>query len=462
LPQVQLSADQIVQLRKALDAAPSHGFKADDFVLPGLDAQLQSADPRLRRQGMDRLTAAVLRYARWVHAGRLAPTDFLYEWGLHPAPYDPAPDFVAAVGQNRLPAWLASLPPPYTGYDTLRKSLAAYRALDDAGGWKPVPEGPDLKPGATGARVLALRARLAVEDPTLAETNASTYDAALTEAVTRAQKRYGLEPDGIAHASLIAALNAPIDIRIQQILANMERWRWLPPRLPPDRIQVNIAAAVLTVFQNDTPTLSMRAVTGRPGDETPMLESEIHSIVFNPPWNVPPSIAAKEIWPKEKAHPGYLARNDFRVIKDPGGGVRLQQRAGDKAALGHVKFDFDNKYGVYLHDTPSHSTFGKYSRMVSHGCVRLERPKALADLVMTGDTRWTPDAIDAIVAKGDDTQRATLPKPIAVFLLYWTAYATPDGQTDFRDDPYGWDQALMQRIAAGGAPPPPPSAPSDQ
>jgi murein L,D-transpeptidase YcbB/YkuD len=228
----------------------------------------------------------------------------------------------------------------------------------------------------------------------------------------------------------------------------MERWRWLPQELPADRIQVNIAAAVLTVFHNDTPTVAMRAVTGRPGDETPMLSSVISSVVFNPPWNVPSDIAQRELWPKERAHPGYLARNAFVVIHTSDGGVRLQQKAGNKSALGHVKFEFPNIYSVYLHDTPSHGTFSGYGRMVSHGCVRLEKPVVLANTVMQGDAKWTPDQIDQTIASGD-TVRAPLPRPISVFLFYWTAFASADGQVvSFRSDPYDWDRALMQRIDA--------------
>ena len=245
----------------------------------------------------------------------------------------------------------------------------------------------------------------------------------------------------------------PIAERVSQITANMERWRWLPAVLPADRIQVNIAAAVLTVFHADAPQLSMRAVTGRPGDETPMLTSTIQSIVLNPPWNVPGEIAAKELWPKERAHPGYLERNDFIVIPLEGGGTRLQQKAGNKAALGHVKFDFYNKYGVYLHDTPTHGTFGKYTRQESHGCVRLERPVVLAKALLDGDPEWTPDQIDSTIAAGD-TVRVPLAKPIAVFLLYWTTFVGPDGGVNFRADPYHWDHALTQRIAQvahGGA-----------
>ena len=448
LPTISLNADQVALLLKTLDAAPSHGFGADEFATAPMVALLRSKSAQSRRQGEDLLIAATLRYAQSVHAGRLAPADFLYEWGLRPPPYAPAPDFAQAVAADRLAPWLESLPPPYPGYDNLRHSLEIYRALADKGGWTPFVSDVDLKPGVTDPRVAVLRARLSIEDSTVSTAPTALYDDGLTQAVMRAQKRYGLEPDGVAHKSLIAALNVPVEDRVKQIIANMERWRWLPPQLPADRIQVNIAAAVLTVFQNDAPALSMRAVTGRPGDETPMLQSEIRSIVLNPPWNVPPTIAAKEIWPKEKAHPGYLARNDFRVITNPDGGTRLQQRAGDKAALGHVKFDFDNKYGVYLHDTPSHGTFAKYSRMVSHGCVRLEKPVVLANTLMAGDPRWTPEAIEAAISDGD-TVRAQLPKGVAVFLLYWTAYAGPDGQTNFRGDPYGWDAALTARIVAG-------------
>ncbi len=163
----------------------------------------------------------------------------------------------------------------------------------------------------------------------------------------------------------------------------MERWRWLPAELPAHRVQVNIAAAVLTVFDADKPVMSMRAVTGRPGDETPMLSSTIHSIVLNPPWNVPSSIATKELWPKEHAHPGYLKAHGFSVI-GTGAGSRLQQ-SPKRSALGKVKFDFANPYGVYLHDTPTQGTFDRNSRLASHGCVRLAHPVALAKLMLQDD-----------------------------------------------------------------------------
>lgn len=447
LSAVQLSPDQVEVLRAVLGDAYSHGFAMSAFAPDRAIELYASNDPGARAAGQSQLVSLTLAYARAVRTGRLPISAFKAEWGLRPAAYDPTPEFVAAVQQGRLAEWLDALPPPYTGYQTLRAGLATYREIAAKGGWLPVAAGPDLKEGATGARVVALEARLAAEDPTVAVDAAPVFDAALTQAVQRAQKRFGLNPTGVVDKATLAALNIPVERRIDQIVANMERWRWLPQTLPADRIQVNVAAAILSVFHHDTPTLTMRAVTGRPGDETPMLSSMIHSIVLNPPWNVPQSIATKELWPKERASPGYFARNDFIVIPTEGGGSRLQQKAGPKAALGQVKFDFNNPYGVYLHDTPSRSRFESFSRLASHGCVRLQKPIELVNEVMRDDPTWTPEKVNETLASGE-TVRAKLPQQIAVYLLYWTAYVTPDGQVNFRQDPYGWDRELVQRIAA--------------
>ncbi len=451
MAQVQLRPDQVATLERALAQAETHGFEHNAFTPANLDSLLQSRDPGQRKQGQALLMQATLAYAKAVHSGRLAPGDFLHDWGLHPAAYDPTPDFLRAVTQDRLQAWLDSLPPPYTGYDSLKAGLVIYRGIAQHGGWPTLAAGPDLKQGMSDPRVAQLRARLAVEDSAVQASSSPVFDAALADAVVRAQKRYGLDPTGVVSTATLAALNVPVSQRVAQIIANMERWRWLPQQLPADRIQVNIAAAVLTVFHNDTPTLSMRVVTGRPGDETPMLSSVISTVVLNPPWNVPADIAQRELWPKERANPGYFARNEFVVIRGPDGSTRLQQKAGDMSALGRVKFEFPNIYSVYLHDTPTHSTFSRYARMVSHGCVRLEKPVVLANEVMKGDTKWTPDYINQTIAAGD-TVRAPIPHPIAVFLFYWTAFATEDGVVSFRGDPYDWDRALMQRIAAAPHP----------
>jgi murein L,D-transpeptidase YcbB/YkuD len=438
VPLPNLSRGQIEVAVRTLNAAETHGLAR---------RQVSADDPP------EQLAAELARYAKEVHVGRLNPADFPRDWGVRPPAYDPRADFAAAATTDRLDAWLESLPPPYAGYNGLRRGLAAYRTIAAKGGWRSIPAGPDFGLGEKGPRAAALRARLAAEDDAVTAPGPAVFDEGLQQAVVRAQRRFGLKPDGVVNAETLTALNQPVGQRALQIIANLERWRWLPPAMPATRVQVNSGAAIVTLFQDDRPVLSMKCVSGRPGDETPMLMSKMHSVVLNPPWNVPTSIATKELWPKEKKNPGYLARNAFVVIKNDDGSVRLQQRAGTKSALGRYKFDFDNPYGVYLHDTPTQSTFSRYGRQASHGCVRLERPKALAEALLAGDPTWTPEAIAAAVEKGD-TVRARLPQPVPVFIFYWTAFASRDGTMNFRSDPYNWDSELLQRVGVlGGAQP---------
>lgn len=417
---------------------------ARDAVAQGLRDRV----PDLNRLRGDALVQAALDHAHAVRAGRLDSADFQRDWAMRPQSFDPLPSLRAAVAGNRLAAWVASLPPPYAGYDTLVAGLARYRRIAEQGGWSAVGASPQVKFGSRGAAVAALRKRLAIEDPDLAA-EGDSFDQPLLDAVRRAQRRYGLNPEGVVGPQTIASLNVPAGDRIKQIKANMERWRWLPTRLEKNRIQVNVAAAVLTVFDGDAPVTSMKAVTGRPGDKTPMLTSSIHSVVINPPWNVPSSIATKELWPKERANPGYLKRNGFRVIDTGNGGTRLQQ-ASEQSALGRYKFDFDNPFAVYLHDTPVQAGFDRFDRLASHGCVRLEKPADLAKLLLSTTPDWSTDKIDATVAAGK-TVRARIANPVAVYLLYWTAFSTPNGVMSFREDPYKWDGVLANKIEARSA-----------
>ncbi|WP_081987934.1 L,D-transpeptidase family protein [Sphingomonas sp. 37zxx] len=390
----------------------------------------------------DALVRAALDHAHAVHAGRLDTADFQADWALRPAAFDPLPGFAKAVAQDRIAQWFASLPPPWAGYDGLRTGLTRYRGIVAAGGWQPIAAGPDLSLGSKGPRVAALRKRLAIEDPEVIATG-SNFDAELLAAVQRAQRRYGLNPAGIVSTQTIAALNVPARDRVRQIMANMERWRWLPHELPKNRIQVNIAAAVLTVFEGDSPVMSMKAVTGKPGGgETPMLASTIHSVVLNPPWNVPSSIANRELFPKGNA---YLKANNFRIIGE-GPNRRLQQASGDSSALGRFKFDFDNAFAVYLHDTPAQAGFSRFDRLASHGCIRLEKPAELAKLLLRDVPEWSEAAIDEQVTTTTKTVRARLNTPVEVYLLYWTAFASANGQMSFRADPYNWDTVLADKI----------------
>lgn len=433
---------------KVLAAADLHGLQPKTYVPEGgadtgaLTAAQQAA-----------LAEGLLRYAHDVRIGRMDPEEFPELWRVRPADYDPAPDLAKALAEDRLQPWLDSLAPRYSGYAALKRGLARYREIAAKGGWRAIPEGKPMDLGSKDPRVTALRTRLAAEDPLTAATGPAVFDKPLQEAVQRAQRRFGLKPDGVAGRDVIGYLNQPVGQRILQIVANMERWRWLPSVMPATRVQVNSGAAVVTLFRDDKPVMSMKAVSGKPGDETPMLASTIHSVVINPPWNVPSGIAVRELWPKEKANPGYLARNGYRVIPVEGGQPRLQQASGDQSALGRFKFDFDNPFAVYLHDTPSKGGFDRFSRQASHGCVRVEKPRALAEALLEGDAKWTPEAIDTQL-EGDKTVRARLAVQVPVYILYWTTFAGADGQMHFRSDPYNWDRQLLQRVGVLAQPAP--------
>lgn len=425
---------------KVMQAADLQGLQAKTYVPDG-----SAASGELTSAQQTALTSALLRYAHDVHIGRMDAGEFPDFWAVRPAAYDPAPDMVRALAEGRLQAWLDSLPPRYSGYAALKRGLARYREISAAGGWKALAPGKPMGLGSVDPRVPALRARLAAEDAQVSALGTAALDKPLQDAVQRAQRRFGLNPDGVVGRELLSHLNQPVGQRVLQIIANMERWRWLPSVMPATRVQVNSGAAVVTLFRDNQPVMSMKAVSGRPGNETPMLASAIHSVVINPPWNVPSGIAQKELWPKEKAHPGYLVSKGYRIIPVEGGQPRLQQASGDQSALGRFKFDFDNPFAVYLHDTPSKGGFGQFARQDSHGCVRLEKPRALAEALLEGDATWTQQAIDTQL-EGDKTVRARLSVQVPVYILYWTTFAGADGQMHFRTDPYDWDRDLLQRV----------------
>ena len=405
-------------------------------VAQGLMARQKSA-PALHGPA---LVSALIDRAKALSTGRVDTADFLDIWALRPGAFDPRPALAKAVSEDRLPQWANGLTPPWAGYDTLRKALAKYEGIRDRGGWQSL---------TSTSPEDAVRKRIALEDP------AVTPDEPLVDVLQRAQRRYGLEPDGRMGPRTLTALNVSVDERIAAIMANMERWRWMPRTLPVDRVQVNIAAAVLTVFEGDQPVSSMRAVTGSPDNATPMLTSSIHSIVVNPPWNVPMSIAKRELFPKGRA---ALAAQGYKIIKTPEGGERIVQPAGPNSALGRLKFDFANPFAVYLHDTPSRGKFSSYDRLASHGCIRLEKPVALAERFVESDPNLNGQ-IQTLIDQGK-TQRVSLPKDVAVYLLYWTAFANNNGVVSFRADPYGWDKLLAEKIEASSRRADPTAAPS--
>lgn len=442
-----LREDQVQLMLRTLAEADTHGFGPAEFNQPEVRNLLASASVNDRQRGVVMLQRAMIAYAKAQHGLRLAGADTPDDWSIKPDAYDAQADFGFALSQDRLAQWVANLPPPFERYRALRTALGQYRTIAARGGWPTIAAGRSLKPGMTDPRVVQLRQRLAAENPPGSiETTSPVYDPQLAAIVAAAQTRYGLDADGVVGPGVLRALNVPVETRMGQIAANMERWRWMPRAWPATRVEVNIAGAHLDVYDQNRPIMDMKVVVGAPDKKTPMLRSEIHTVVLNPPWNVPTSIASRELAPKGAA---YLARNGFTWVSNGAGGARLQQKPGPGNSLGRIKFDFNNSFGVYLHDTNAKAAFERDARSISHGCVRVERPEELANLLLGANDGWSPEKTSEALAD-TDTVRAPLGQKIPVMLLYWTVFTTPEGGVNFRNDIYGWDAALV-RLLGGSA-----------
>ncbi|MFL5296408.1 MAG: murein L,D-transpeptidase [Phenylobacterium sp.] len=429
---------------QVLAAAPQEGFAPDAFGARRIaDLGRDSGQRAARDQA---LHAAVIAYARAEHGLSIPAKAMPQDWGLRPPPYDAEADLQQALAQHRFKEWLAALPPATPAYRALRQAYGAYLKIAAAGGWQPLAPGPALHVGARGPAVDALRARLAMEDSSLAPAQPGTaFDPTLADALARFQASHKLQPTGVLDRATLEELNVPAQARAGQIRANLERLRWLPREEPPTRVDVNTAAGLFDYYENGRPVLHMLAASGKPGDESPMLASAIDAIVINPPWNVPQNIAQDELLPKGG---DYLASHGFQTVSDGAGGTRLQQKPGAESALGLVKFEFKNPYSVYLHDTPSKAAFNRTDRAVSHGCVRLEKAVDFARLLLT-ENGWPPEKLDQAIASGE-TQSVPLHRKVPVRLIYLTAYPQGNG-VGFAPDIYGWDAQLLQLLdgAAG-------------
>jgi murein L,D-transpeptidase YcbB/YkuD len=369
-------------------------------------------------------------------------------------------------GQHRDLA--ATLVPRHREYHRLRTALARYRTIAGRGGWPQLPEGTLLRPGEqVRPEVLhPLRARLlATGDLQGGDATPERYAGVLPDAVRRFQARHGLAVDGIVGPATLGAMNVPADRRAQQIAINMDRWRRLPDSLGKRYVRVNIPEYRLSLVAESHELLSMRVVVGRPSTETPAFSDRIRYVQFRPYWNVPESIARRELWPRGAAEPGTLTAEGYEVIAgwDEGAEVvdieaidweaerfhyRLRQRPGPANALGLVKFMFPNRYSVYLHDTPAKRLFARRERALSHGCVRVEDPAALATELLRVQG-WAADGVRAAMREGIP-RSVRVEEPVPVHLLYMTTWVDDGGIVHFRADIYGRDRSAMTRF---GCPP---------
>ena len=430
---------------RALARADQDGLNPEDYAPKALADLSAQRTPESTANLEVLLSLVIVRFARDVGWGLTVPSEVDRDNSYDVRPFDADAvlrDESAAADPGEM---LRQYAPPSFVYGLVKRALADLRARRAQGGWTHATDGPTLRKGDRGPRVAELRAIL-VERGDLAQgPKVDVFDDALVEGLKRFQDRHGLDVDGIYGKKVLAELNVPLSTRIEQVRLGLERLRWLPRTSTGRRIAVNIADFKTYVFDDDRVTFETRAVVGKLYHETPMFTGRMTYIVINPYWNVPVSIMRSELLPKAKADPAYLARNHFEYD-----GTSMRQLPGPWNSLGSFKFMFPNPHNVYLHDTPAQALFNEADRAFSHGCVRLERPAELAELLLA-DQGWTAQRIRATVQTGVETV-VNLEKPIPVYISYITAFLGEDDLMHFRRDVYGRDKKLidaLQQVSQG-------------
>ncbi|MHA7680285.1 L,D-transpeptidase family protein [Cupriavidus sp. PET2-C1] len=468
---------QAWQAAGILDGAAADGLEPRDYDADGLRRALgqaangQPLAPEAAASLDERLTAAMQRYLADLHGGRVDPGTIHEKFA--PAPdrqFDPSRHLRAAVAGQDLPEAVRQAAPSFPLYASLREALSRYRALAGHPAWQaPLSQLPGRKlvPGQAYAGLPVLAQRLiALGDLPAATPVPDRYQGELVDGIKAFQVRHGLEADGAIGAGTFAQLNAPLAGRVRQIELTLERLRWTPLLEGPRMIVVNVPEFVLRAYEVRDGAIQVKAemkvIVGKALDtRTPLFKEDMRFIEFSPYWNVPPSIARAETVPRLRRDPGYFERQGFEFVSGDGkvittlspasldavqrGRLRIRQRPGPMNALGDIKFVFPNNENIYLHHTPTPQLFARDRRDLSHGCIRVEAPVALAGFVLQDTPGWTEARIREAMEKGESST-LRLRQPLPVVLAYGTAIVKADARVYFFPDIYGLDSVLDEAL----------------
>ena len=390
-----------------------------------------------------------------LHYGRLLQSHFEPLWHVDGPPTDRQAQLlsIAVPGVNDIAAAFDLARPHLPQYQSLRQLYAAQR-LQALPQWQPVGNGPLLRPAMEDQRVPELARRLYNEgylaDVIVTPDNA--YDDVLVEAVKHFQASHSLQADGVVGPGTIAELNISPLTRRDQLRVNLERFRWMAQDMEPSGLVVNVAAAELTLYQGGQPVWQTRTQVGRAERQTPLLKSRVTRLTLNPTWTVPPTIWKEDKLPEIRKDQTFLSRQNLQVLDANGqplaaadidwdnpGNILLRQDAGPRNPLGQMVIRFPNPFSVYLHDTPSKALFEKGPRAFSSGCVRVEHPLQLRDLLLSPAEKTRTDTL---LASGT-THEFRLSSPVPILMTYWTAQVDSSGHVRYAPDIYSRDSALL-------------------
>ncbi|MBC7562023.1 MAG: L,D-transpeptidase family protein [Gemmatimonadaceae bacterium] len=457
-------------LSRAADQALSLDVYPVGTLIRAVDAMRTagSTSPARAARADVLLSATLVAYATHVLTGQVDPRSINREWYIEPRTQDVDSTIADLFREPERDVGIADLEPRDPEYALLVAQVARYRGLVARGGWPRVEQRGILRPGELStARVLGtLLARLHLEGylPLVALTPRSVsagdstafneargpdrsvqYDRALSLAVADYQERQGLTVDSVLGPVTRASLNRPATFRLHQLEANLERHRWLPRDRGQRFVVVNVPAFRLRAYDHGQAVLSMKVVVGAEyqGRATPAFSDSMSYVVFRPYWNVPRSIARRELWPRQRQDPTYFRRHGYEVVRTAAGANVRQKPAADNA-LGRAKFIFPNSFAIYLHDTPAQALFDERVRARSHGCIRVEHPDELAEFVL-GAQGWDLDRVRAAMESGADDERVNLERRLPVYIVYFTAFFR-DGVLHFANDIYDRDGALVSAL----------------
>ena len=462
----------VAQLIAAVEGISADGLDPSDYHYPRLkEIQLRfetapSATPRTLAEADILLSDSLLRLVYHLTFGKVDPQGLSPYLNLlrvidHP---DPLGQIERAVDSGSLDHFLDSLKPKHPFYLRLKTALSAYRSIRHSGGWQPIPTDALLSIGVRDERVLQLRRRLRLTgDLRDDKLSSDLFDEHLEGALIRFQIRHYLEPDGIANRITLQVLNEPVQQRIDQIRANLERARWVLHGVPRTYLIVDIAGYVIHFVRNDRITWSARVQVGQPFRQTPVFKSEIRRLVLCPTWTVPPGIFQRDILPQVKKDPSALKRLGIKIYTVDNRTVDaetidwsrypkdrfpyiLRQNPGPNNPLGNIKFVLPNPYFIYLHDTPEQQEFDSPWRALSAGCIRVEYPLELAELLVGDSDRWSIERLRRQIRQ-KRTTNIDLPLPPTILLLYMTVWVDEKQVIYFREDVYHRDAKILEGLA---------------
>lgn len=466
-------AEKIEAFIKIIEASSSDGLEPEDYhysEIQGLEAFLGSSAKQnnLIKADLDMLlTDALILLTNHLFFGKVDPKQLDPQWDFNRKinNLNPIEFLQEIISSSQLTDRIERLKPSKPIYAKLKTALARYRSISAMGRWHPLPFGKNLNSDMRNNRIYLLRQRLAVSgflSPPGKEDN--LFDDELKKAVIEFQKRHGLAADGVVGRKTIAALNIPAEKRMDQIRANLERARWSLHGLKNRYVLVDIAGFRIYFYDNDDIIWSSRVQVGRPFRRTPVFSDEISYLVLNPSWTIPPTIIVRDILPEVKEDIRFLTKHAIQILDQRGRSINpesidwhlypaqyfpylLRQAPGPENAMGVIKFMFPNPYMIYIHDTPSKNLFSAKSRAFSSGCIRVENPLELAELIINNPQKWSRSELQKVVVS-EKTETIYLKNPVPVLLLYWTVDVDNNGIVYFKEDIYDRDKAVIKGMKA--------------